>query len=898
MSELIKAFAIRLGTCSPKGIGWRIMHFVYKHHNEICSALKDKLGDEDAYESKNTTNDKGSMSLADKMSLWTKDRQEFQVDDTDQADQFEGVDDFEGDEPLSTPELSVYSKVILDSPAYKWLLEEIKNSLSLEWGDTVNAMDKIRETILRKLRPGKICRSQPPKTFTVTFLFRDEFLSSLKAGFGAAHGQQNVSPLSNHYILTASGYAELQVSAIGYYVERIWPEFETKLLDGLQWFLGNFDGSYSTNFIYGGSMMLSYDQSTLRAEIHGPAYIIARCAEQLAWLETALRPPSVSPIFYTPFLSEIGELQFLVHAYQTNSTCPSVLEGFVPQKNVYDQALYLTSVNGYPTSRRPKGFSGVEMPSGFPGPGAKLRFHAQSRQLILHAGSFEFLFVKRKADVWFWHTANSMHASHIYHDLKTLESIVDVFNQGTIDMAVFRQRHIIGNHVINDDQKELSSDDDHLPLRTMTRTDISQPVDNNEFRTENKTFSNSLDSDLLSFSSFSEVTEGSTMQLKSGFVNIVNNTAARLLEEFNTRVIPLKSAAQNDGVAPKQSRTASGDSSYAHKTAGGHINLRPWLKQKSNQRNEDEEDDDVPENRPSKKRKYEPDPQQKLFACPYWKLNPIKYRFCFQLKLLTSSRVKQHLSRNHTPRFYCQVCYLLFADKQAQEAHVIQRSCNRQSGTRLDGILPEQQLELSRKPKSALSEKQKWFKIWEIVFPDEQLPLSPYIDSKLADCCARFREHLQNRGTDILASEIRNSGLLSMDAVDEDERQQILRRVLARGLDTIFRSMPTPTHSENSAPVLSQHLSTVRPMESPATPTSLVDDALKKREGASLSAVQTPQETPWWATNEWSNFHGDMNNIPGVVDPSLTTNSLVHESWEGSWDESILQHSNLGFERN
>ncbi|KAI0460075.1 hypothetical protein F5B21DRAFT_453141 [Xylaria acuta] len=904
MPELIEAFAIRLGSYSSHEISWRVMHFVYEHRRELSSILKERLA-----EPKLNVSEKRVMPLVDKMSLWTKgDRQ---IGENDRSDHLAGIDDLKNDKPLSTPELPIYRKAILDSPAYEWLLNTMKNKLALEWGSTDNGVDKIRGTILRTLRPRKICSSEPPKTFTTTVVFQRGLLELLQDQLRTANGSERVSSLANIRVLSFSGGTDLQLSTIEQYIHQVWPEFGTKLLDGFQWLLDgirrNSDKRYSASFVYGdGNIKLSYDGIHIYADIHGPAYVIAQCAEQLAWLETVLGTCCESPYRYMPSLVEIGELKFLAHTYPEALTGPFVVPWFIAREKTSSGLSFLTLVSGYPTSRRPEGFSGVEMPFGFPDSSAKIRSHAYNGHVTLHAGSLTCSFVKRKANVWLWHVVNSTDTICLCRRSSALEGISGVLDQGIIDI-VSHHRHIIGDCGACVEQNKVSGYEGHLGCLTMPHTNNNQLVKDDKSLTEYHSPSNSADSDWFSFSSFSEVGARGTIPLDSDLTVIINNTATRLLTECNIRTIPLQAAELNDGDSPNMSQKGSGRISYACHDESNQFVPGSLQKRKLNQRDEDDKDDDIREGRHSKKSRYETEPEQKLFACPFWKINSIKYQACFQLKLLTSSRVKQHLNRNHIPRFYCQVCYLLFTDDKMQESHVIQRACNRELGARLDGILPEQQYQLSRKPKSALTEKEKWFRIWEILFPEEKPPLSPYIDSRLADCCARFREHWQNRGAEILSVEILDSGIFPRETADEDKRQELLREVLARGFDMIWeswnvpitpshnKSIPTSTTSELSAPLLSRHPNIALFTDSTTSTSSFADSALGSRGDAtgSSSTANAYSDIPLFPSptgTPITQYHNPNTEAP----PTHTFQSFPEiPSWEVEFPEFLSGFDDL-----
>ena len=170
----------------------------------------------------------------------------------------------------------------------------------------------------------------------------------------------------------------------------------------------------------------------------------------------------------------------------------------------------------------------------------------------------------------------------------------------------------------------------------------------------------------------------------------------------------------------------------------------------------------------------------KFLACPFWKQDPDRHWQCFLKRLNTISYVKQHLARRHTPEFYCQRCFAILSDEPRFNTHVLHAQCVRGPTARLDGILPQQSRQLSRKCKGSI--EQQWFSIWDILFPGEQRPSSVYIDSDQSEDFCLFREFSQRDGLDVLLDELRANGLAIQPGITEED----LRDTLRRGLDSMF----------------------------------------------------------------------------------------------------------------
>jgi len=193
--------------------------------------------------------------------------------------------------------------------------------------------------------------------------------------------------------------------------------------------------------------------------------------------------------------------------------------------------------------------------------------------------------------------------------------------------------------------------------------------------------------------------------------------------------------------------------------------------------------------------------QPRFLACPYWKQNPDRHRQCCKLALKRIRDVKQHLHRRHTPKFYCQRCFVIFLNDQSLQDHIISLPCRREPQAQLHGISHSQHRELSRKSNPRFTEENQWFAIWHILFPGSERPVSAYIDSELsADLCL-FREFWQNSGQDVLLGILRSNQWVSMSA-EEQETQG--RRILTEGLDKIYEDWlssysPATTESASSS---------------------------------------------------------------------------------------------------
>ncbi|KAF5713936.1 hypothetical protein FGLOB1_3736 [Fusarium globosum] len=176
------------------------------------------------------------------------------------------------------------------------------------------------------------------------------------------------------------------------------------------------------------------------------------------------------------------------------------------------------------------------------------------------------------------------------------------------------------------------------------------------------------------------------------------------------------------------------------------------------------------------------DERLQFLACPYWKADSRKYWDCFLKKNDTIAHLKQHLTRRHTPKYYCQICYQTFRDFDLFDSHVLERSCTRVPSAKLEGISQQQKNQLSLKSKGSV--EQQWCTVWSILFPDMEPPATIYIYSTQSEDFCRIQEFAQREGVAIMLDELESNGLVARP----DASYQMLRWTVQRAMVSIFRS--------------------------------------------------------------------------------------------------------------
>lgn len=116
-----------------------------------------------------------------------------------------------------------------------------------------------------------------------------------------------------------------------------------------------------------------------------------------------------------------------------------------------------------------------------------------------------------------------------------------------------------------------------------------------------------------------------------------------------------------------------------------------------------------------------------LLACPFYKRNPIRHLRCLLRNVLTeTSFVVQHLERGHPVQpIHCPVCGLTFEHERVQQQHVRERTCERRD-FHFEGLTTDQKAAI-RRNRRGLDVSQRWYELWDILYPGEPRPNSIYV---------------------------------------------------------------------------------------------------------------------------------------------------------------------------
>jgi hypothetical protein len=378
----------------------------------------------------------------------------------------------------------------------------------------------------------------------------------------------------------------------------------------------------------------------------------------------------------------------------------------------------------------------------------------------------------------------------------------------------------------------------------------------------------SLDSDLLSISDYSEQLE--PLDSNDPAYSFLNTLLQRLLSGFQSttqsQLSPSGNGENSITRAPAtESSTTAGTSSHCRKRA-----------------RDETDDDDAGQDgflRPPRKKinAGQGKASQRSLACPYLKFDPIKHRSCCAKQLSRIRDVKQHLSRRHTPERYCQRCLETnFPDEQSLDRHINLNTCPLKDRALLEGLSHQQQRQLSRKSNPNLSEEDQWFAIWEITFPKTlfpglRRPISAYMDTGLSMDMRLFREYCSNHGPSTLTEQIESDPAWSGSEITAEQRRVYLERVIVQGINSLFEGYLRSNISSDSAPSSRQNHNNMHPTP---TPTGSIADSGVALESQLSSGEASYQE----GLLDQLPSTGRLGYQPTVVDDRVQGNSTIQES--------------------
>lgn len=238
--------------------------------------------------------------------------------------------------------------------------------------------------------------------------------------------------------------------------------------------------------------------------------------------------------------------------------------------------------------------------------------------------------------------------------------------------------------------------------------------------------------------------------------------------------------------APIQGFSGNGGSSANKKRSGG--------------RDQDDGDDrGSSKKHRAKKTKSSADEKEskRLWACPFLRKDQCVHHRCGTFIMQKISHVFQHLLRIHFAEgdLVCARCGLELETQQDYDEHIRAGSC---PSLALSGMTKRQQMaiqEIARRRGGGLSDEDKWYACWDVLFPSTPRPVAPrgpYLEHPFLEECSRMWQVFGGVEHDsaVLAEYQAGDGEAGLQRLLE-----IIRGAMVRRISEFLHVRPRPRHS-------------------------------------------------------------------------------------------------------
>ncbi|KAI1132734.1 hypothetical protein F5Y10DRAFT_260889 [Nemania abortiva] len=160
-----------------------------------------------------------------------------------------------------------------------------------------------------------------------------------------------------------------------------------------------------------------------------------------------------------------------------------------------------------------------------------------------------------------------------------------------------------------------------------------------------------------------------------------------------------------------------------------------------------------------------------LFACPFAKSKTCRNLGCLKTTgFKTRGDFANHLNSAHSQPLYCPICMLTFHHDSIRDSHIRERSCQRTTFIPFDGMSIRERTEilflLRISPEKSL-DKVYWYKAWDILFPNQPRPDSPFIERNIEITITVVRMFWVDYGPKLIAEFLVSRGVLAWRIVNE-----------------------------------------------------------------------------------------------------------------------------------
>ncbi|KAK3898852.1 hypothetical protein C8A05DRAFT_18627 [Staphylotrichum tortipilum] len=211
-----------------------------------------------------------------------------------------------------------------------------------------------------------------------------------------------------------------------------------------------------------------------------------------------------------------------------------------------------------------------------------------------------------------------------------------------------------------------------------------------------------------------------------------------------------------------------------------------------------------------------PPPRPNRLACPFFRLDPTQHLRCLARSLPDIASIATHLAIVHRQPEYCPVCGDTFTSAAARDAHIVTQSCEMvydaaaAGGVPVPGGVTERQAETilgldleddgggaarERKRRrgnggttargsgaDGVSEEDRWFWIWGVLFPGAPRPRSTCLDSSWERELVGMKRFWDRAGPRVVEGWLEREGQLGFGGVQRGVDLEILCAEVLAGM--------------------------------------------------------------------------------------------------------------------
>ncbi|KAM3506513.1 hypothetical protein MY10362_002322 [Beauveria mimosiformis] len=279
--------------------------------------------------------------------------------------------------------------------------------------------------------------------------------------------------------------------------------------------------------------------------------------------------------------------------------------------------------------------------------------------------------------------------------------------------------------------------------------------------------------------------------------------------------------------------------------------------------------------------------RSRYLACPFYKFDPARHFRCYcRYQLKRYSDVKVHILRCHNlGTLYCSKCWRTWNNNEflLWENHASQNPpC--QFVPEPESLLPREATALKELDVMGLSEYEKWYRMWDLLFMSHQRPPSPYMEPGFGEVLL-----LIGHSHDSLLREL---PLLLLEIGIQVDHQAV--QYLGNRIDSIYRQSLIPGHSQSPryrrqhAIQQQQQEELQMQMQPPQQLLQMQEPQLQQPQAAGVESAAITATMPAQLTVDDIEVYDVLRNMDGLMDEYIHQDASLDDMMQFFGDGNNL----------